>query len=161
MLGRHLKVVMIVHNRVRMNVHSFFSRSMSNNPEEDFVVVGIIEDLHAIDSPMHNVDTEALDIDATGTRHAGIPSKRRSNGLRSKMKAFWRMGAETSQNPQCRVSAVMARTAKQPEVSDPVSDTVSDPLYRASSTGSVTNDGSDADRKTLCVALRYSLSLAW
>jgi hypothetical protein len=105
MLGRHLKVVMIVHNRVRMNVDSFFARSMPNNLEEDFVVVGIIEDLHAIDSPMHDVDAEALDVDTTGTRHAGMPSKRRSRGLRSKMKAFPRVWAETLQNRQCRVAA--------------------------------------------------------
>jgi hypothetical protein len=59
-----------------------------NDPEEDFVVISIIEDLHAIDSPMHDMNAQTLDVDAKWARHAGIPSKRRSNRRGSKVNAF-------------------------------------------------------------------------
>ena len=154
---------MIVHHREPMNVDAFCARSMPNNPEEDFVVLGIIEDLHAIDSPVHDVDAQALDVDTKGTRHVGVSSKRRSyrefaENVRLFRESWRRSIAESA------ISSYLGEIGNNFEASGsriPVSrDPGSDPAlipadpggYRASSTGSVTNDGSDADRKTLCVA---------
>ena len=88
MLRRYLKVIVIAHDGVGMNVDAFLASSMPNNPKEHFVVLGIIEDLHAIDSTMHGMDAQALNVDAERTRHVGVSSKRRSHRRRSKMLAF-------------------------------------------------------------------------
>jgi hypothetical protein len=158
MSGRHLKVVVVVHQAESVNVHALQARSMADDPEEDVVVVVLIEDRHAVDASVHDVDAQAFDVDAKGTRHAGILSKRRTNCWATITKVFPRARTEIVAESAIYRAAVAAGTAKYlapDRIPDPAPDRTRCPtLYLASSTGSVMNEGCCADRKTLCVAFR-------
>jgi hypothetical protein len=93
-----LKVVVIGHQGEGVNVHALLACTIADDPEEDMVVVVLIEDRHAVDASVHDVHAQTLDVDTKWTRHAGNPSKRRSNRRHAKMKAFLKECAKTLQN---------------------------------------------------------------
>jgi hypothetical protein len=93
MSGRHLKVVVIAHQGESVNIHALLARSIANDPEEDVIVVVLIEDRHAVDASVHDVNAQVFDVEAKWTRHAGMPSKRCANCWATKTKVF--LGART------------------------------------------------------------------
>jgi len=79
MSGRCLKVIVILHESEPMNVQSFYTRAIANDSEEDAMVIVVFEDLLAIDSSVHHVNTQAFDVEAKWSWHAEVTSKRRAS----------------------------------------------------------------------------------
>src|SRR5882724_9325681 len=100
MSRRHLKVVMVGHQGKSVNVQALLARSVTDDPEEDMVVVILVEDRHTVDASVHDVDAQAFDVDAKWTRHAGNHSKRRTHRRASKTTAFSKVRTKSLQNLQ-------------------------------------------------------------
>jgi hypothetical protein len=49
---------------------------MSNDSEEDVMVIVVVEDLHAIDPSMHHVNAQTFDVEPKRPCHADFKSKR-------------------------------------------------------------------------------------
>jgi hypothetical protein len=151
-----LKVVVVLHQGESVNVHALQARSIADDPEEDVVVVVLIEDRHAVDASVHDMDAQAFDVSAKGTRHAGIPSKKHTNCWATTTTVFPRARTEIVAESAIYRAGVVEGTSKYPapdRTPDPAPDRTQCPtLYLTSRTGSVMNEGCCADLNTLCVA---------